>query len=94
MSAINDPAAAQDALRPLRNFVSLLSGATQDQTSADSDAYALNMPGGFMAQGPNGIAVEGKPITLAPPGGKPDQSGLLWVGLAAAAVYFLLIRKG
>lgn len=84
-----DQIAAQDSLRPIRNFVSLLSGAVNDQTWAGEDAYAVNTPGRVQVQGPNGVAVEGKPVivaTAAPAAGpfglKPVELALL-LGVAA-----------
>ncbi len=84
------PAPQQDALRSVRNFVSLLSGATGDQTYAETDSSASNPSGRFMAQGPNGVTVEGQPVTLQRPesaGVSVSPMGLL---LAALAIYFLV----
>ena len=86
MGVMTDPAAAQDALRPLRNFVSLLSGAAGEQTWAEADAYAVNPPGQLYTQGPNGIAIEGKPITVAPASGQKQgiPPWLILAGVVAA----------
>lgn len=83
MGVMTDPVAAQDALRPLRNFVSLLSGAAGDQTYAETDSVAASFPAQSFVQGPNGVSIEGKPVTVAPPGGKREgvPAWLLLVGL-------------
>ena len=65
-------AVQQDALRPVRNFVSLLSGAVGDQTFAETDGMVYGPTGQFGVQGPNGVSIEGKPVmvaTTAPPAG-------------------------
>ena len=97
MSAFTDPAAAQDALRPVRNFLSLLSGATADQTWAWQDAYAVNTTGQFATRGPNGIAVEGQPYiigTVQQAATNQQTAGVpAWL-LIAGAVALVLVLKG
>lgn len=81
-----DTVQAQDNLRPVRNFVSLLAGAVNEQTWAGEDAYPVSVPGQVQVRGPNGYAVEGKPAVIA--GTAPGQAihpGVLLVGLALLA---------
>ncbi len=86
-----DPVQQQDSLRPFRNFVSFLSGATADQTYAETDAYAVNYPRQFATQGPNGVALEGQPVVIAAPSGAgPAFPPVLLVGAAVVAAVLLL----
>lgn len=86
-----DPAQAQDNLRPVRNFVSLLAGAVNDQSWAGQDGYAVNMPGQVQVQGPNGVAVEGKPYVIASPAQAPGFPPLL-LALGAVLVAHLMLK--
>lgn len=81
----------QDQLRSVRNFLSFVSGATHDQSYAEEDGYAVNRPGGIYVQGPNGIAMQGQPVIVAPPAGHREAGipGIVWLGIAAAVVYAL-----
>lgn len=85
----------QDSLRPVRNFVSLLAGATADQTYADYDLWAANVPGQFVAQNPwGGVSQEGQPVLIQATAGSQGaalsaSSPLVLVGLAVVA-YLLL----
>lgn len=81
----------QDELRPYRQFMSLVSGLSGEQTFGNADYVASNAPGQFSTYGPYGQAVEGQPlmsynqsqgVTLAPV--------LLLAGVALAA--FLLLK--
>ncbi|MGM9480307.1 hypothetical protein ACS5PN_03845 [Roseateles sp. NT4] len=86
----------QDTLRPIRNFVSLLAGATADQTYADADYWAGNPSGQFVSQSPNGMtAREGQPVyvqasaTATSAGIRTSSPEVLWL-LAAVAAYMFL----
>lgn len=80
----------QDKLRTVRNFLSLLSGAVNDQSWPDQDAVAASPTGQFSTQGPNGVTVEGQPITLTGPGASLSVSPAILLALAALAAYVLL----
>lgn len=78
--------ARQDELRPVRQFLSLVSGLTGEQTYGGQDYLASNTPGQFAAYGPYGQAVEGQPIMQYSSGGGITLSPvvvLLGLGLAA-----------
>lgn len=79
-----DPATQQDQLRPVRQFISLLSGFTGDQNYANEDLYAVNTPGQFYVTTPAGTSVEGKPVSNGPGGGLQLSPGLIALGLVAA----------
>ena len=82
----------QDTLRPVRNFISLLSGATSDQTYGDTDAYACGYPGQFAVQGPTGVAQEGQPVVIqasASAQGVSLSNPIVLIGLGLLA-YMLL----
>lgn len=75
----------------MRQFLSLVSGLSGEQTYGSGDATAPNTPGQFAVYGPYGQAVEGQPLmaynqtqgmTIAPV--------LLLAG--AALVAFLLLK--
>lgn len=81
--------AQQDALRPLRVFVGMLSGAANaDQSFAGQDGTSWNVPGAYQAVGPNGYSVEGKPIAATRNGGLYISPVLLLIGMGAAAAMF------
>lgn len=81
-----DPVQAQDQLRPVRNFISLLSGAVNEQTWAGEDAYPANVPGQVQVRGPYGYAVEGKPAVVASTTPGPViPPGVMLIGLALVA---------
>lgn len=84
-----DLIAQQDQLRTMRQFVSLVAGATgQDQTLSGTDFAAVSAPGQFSTVGPYGTAVEGQPImTYSQAGGMTIAPVLLGLGLVA---YFVL----
>ena len=90
MAKAQDPAQAQDQLRPVRQFISLLAGATGDQTYAGYDSYAVNPSGQFYAQGPNGVAVEGQPIVRTPGGGVSLSPAIVMLGIGAVLAYVWL----
>lgn len=77
----------QDSLRSIRNFLSLVNGATQDQSWSGQDGVAVNSPGQVGVQGPNGVAVEGQPVTLASRVNLQFTPGMMIV--AALAIYLL-----
>ena len=52
----------QDELRPYRQFMSLVSGITGEQTYSGADTVGYNPTGQFVSTGPYGAAVEGQPI--------------------------------
>lgn len=56
---ISEAEAQQDALRPLRNFVTLLSGVVTDQSWAKQDGYAYNPAYQYQTVGSTGNAIEG-----------------------------------
>lgn len=81
-----DPVQAQDNLRPVRNFVSLLAGATNEQTWAGEDLWPVNVPGQVTVRGPSGYAVEGKPAVVASAAPGPAfPPGVMLIGLALIA---------
>lgn len=80
----------QDELRPVRQFLSLLSGLSGDQTYGNTDPVAYNTPGQFSSYGPTGQAVEGQPIiTYSPTAGMTVSPFILLAG-AALVAYFVL----
>lgn len=86
-----DPAIAQaqDDLRPFRMFVGAIQGAlASDQSIVGADAYAWNIPGGYQVIGPNGIGLEGRPISTTQGGGLYVSPALVMMGLGAA-IFFL-----
>ena len=88
--AIVDAQQQQDALRPLRQFVTLLSNVMNDQTWAGQDAYAVNAPAPYQVMGPNGYSIEGRPIaTTTNDGAVVISPVIVWALVGAAAVYFL-----
>ncbi|CAN7402100.1 hypothetical protein LJR129_002485 [Acidovorax sp. LjRoot129] len=86
--------ATQDRLRPLRMFVGAFSGALAgyDQAVQGQDGYSWSIPGQFQSIGPNGVAIEGRPVTISRNGGVFISPMVVLIGLGAAAV--LLLRKG
>lgn len=89
-ATVQDATAQQDALRPLRQFVGLLSVLTNEQTWANADQYATNQPYQYQAIGPTGVAVEGAPIATTNSGGLVISNGLLMLGLGVVAALVLL----
>lgn len=87
-----DLAAQQDALRPVRQFVNLLSGVLNDQTWSTQDARVYSPPGGYQSVGAYGASMEGTPVRIA---GTQSAAGLvipqplLLIAAGAALVYFL-----
>lgn len=81
----------QDQLRSVRQFVSLLAGATgQDQTLSGTDFAAVNAPGQFSSVGPYGTAVEGQPIiSYSKAQGMTIAPAVVLVGLGLAAWFML-----
>lgn len=92
---VSDPnlIAFQDSLRSVRNFVSGLSGGTQDQTWAGEDGLAINAPYQYTVRGTNGAyAVEGAGATVgqqATVAGVPVTTALL-IGAALVAAYLVM----
>lgn len=80
----------QDALRPLRNFVNLLSGVVNDQSWAGQDSTAYNTPYQYQTVSPYGSSVEGQPINTTPGGGLALSNGVVMLAIGAAVVYFLV----
>jgi hypothetical protein len=82
----------QDELRPYRQFLSLVSGVTGDQSYNDMDSYGANPTGQFTSVGPYSSAVEGQPIvTYSPNNGTVSIAPVvLLIGLGLAA--FVLLK--
>lgn len=79
----------QDELRPVRQFLSLVSGLTSDQTYGDADYAGVNQPGQFSNYGPYGQAVEGQPIMTYSTAGGTSFPPIVWIGLGIAAYLML-----
>lgn len=80
----------QDELRPYRQFMSLLSGLTGEQTYSGADQNTGNPTGQFVSVGPYGTSVEGQPIvTYSPTGGVTMAPVVLLIGLGVAAILLL-----
>lgn len=90
MAQAQDPAQQQDQLRPVRQFISLLAGATGDQTYSGQDGYAVNPSGQFLSQGPNGVVVEGQPIVKTAGGGLALSPAVVMLGVGAVLAYLWL----
>ena len=82
--------AAQDQMRPVRQFLSLLSGVAGEQSLNGTDAYAINTSGQFATYGPYGIATEGQPIMAYAQNTGLTIAPVLLLAAAAAAAFFLL----
>lgn len=86
-----DPAAvaAADQARTERQFIGFLSSAfgLNDQTTANQDANANNVPGQYQTVTPYGVAVEGRPQSSNQAGGALSLPLLL---LLAAGAYLIL----
>jgi len=80
----------QDALRPLRQFVGLLTTVANDQSWAYQDSYAYNQPYQYQVIGATGSAIEGQPIATTASGGLVLSNGLIMLALGAALVYALV----
>jgi hypothetical protein len=80
----------QDAMRPLRQFVGMLSAVVNDQSWANTDNSAYNVPGQYQTVGQYGTAVEGTPISIAKNGSVALSSNVVMLVIGAAAVYFFL----
>lgn len=79
--------AAQDSLRPIRQFVSMagdLFGAF-DQSYASSDALVYNVPRNYQTVGPYGTSIEGTVISTANGGALVVSPLLVWLGIGFAA---------
>lgn len=81
----------QDELRPYRQFMSLVSGITGDQTYGGADQNTGNPTGQFTSMGPYGSSVEGQPIvTYSPNNGTVSIAPVvLLIGLGIAAIVLL-----
>ena len=80
----------QDELRPYRQFMSLVSGLTGDQTYSGADQTGANPTGQFVSVGPYGTSVEGQPIvTYSPNSGVTMAPVVLLIGLGVAAILLL-----
>lgn len=77
----------QDALRPVRQFVSMLSNAfsAYDQTYYGADAGAYNVPRGYQVIGPYGVSAEGLPISTTQGGGIVISPMVVLIGIGFAA---------
>lgn len=82
--------AQQDALRPLRNFVNLLSGLAGEQSYAHADGTPWNSPYQYQTIGPTGYAIEGAPIANQPQGSGFAGNTMVLFALGAAVVYLLV----
>ena len=81
----------QDELRPVRQFLSLVSGISGDQSYSGTDSMGVNAPGQFSTYGPYGQAVEGQPLmTYNSAAGMTLSPMVLLAG--AAVVAYLLMR--
>ena len=82
----------QDELRPYRQFMSLVSGISGEQTYSGADTASANSTGQFVSTGPYGTAVEGQPIvTYSPQSGAVSIAPVvLLIGLGVAA--FVLLK--
>lgn len=82
----------QDELRPMRQFMSLVSGLSGEQTYGAGDGTAPNTPGQFSVYGPYGQAIEGQPVMAynQSTGGVTLSPVLILLGLGAIA--FLMLR--
>lgn len=60
--------AAQDNLRPFRQFVGMLGGAVAgwENATAATDGVVYTVPGQYQTIGRGGVAVEGSAVTVAP----------------------------
>lgn len=81
----------QDELRPYRQFLSLVSGITGEQTYSGADQVGYNPTGQFVSTGPYGAAVEGQPIiTYSPNSGVTMAPVVMLIALGVAA--FVLMK--
>ena len=76
----------------MRQFLSLVSGLSGEQTYGSGDSSAPNTPGQFSVYGPYGQAVEGQPVMTynQTTGAVTMAPVLILLGLGVAA--FLLMR--
>lgn len=80
----------QDEQRTARAFISFLGTAFGvDQSTAGQDGDPYNLPRQYQSIGPTGYSVEGYPVSTSQNGALIVSPSLLWLGAAAAAVYFL-----
>lgn len=90
-----DPAAVaeQDSLRTRRAFIGLLSTlAGVEQTYTSDDGAAVNPPYQYQVIGPQGVAVQGAPVSTAQGvnlGGITIPPAVLLLGVVALAAYAL-----
>jgi hypothetical protein len=76
----------QDELRPYRQFMSLVSGISGEQTYSGADGVGYNPTGQFVSTGPYSQAVEGQPIvTYSPSSGVSIAPVVLLIGLGVVA---------
>jgi hypothetical protein len=86
-------AGQQDALRPLRAFISAVNAGLNDQSYAGADGYAYNRPFQFSSVGPYGTSVEGLPVVRTTAGGGLVLSpGLVLIGVGVAIALF--VKRG
>jgi hypothetical protein len=86
----------QDSLRPIRNFIAVLSGAAAEQSTSGQDCYVINPPGQFSVQGPNGVSQEGRPVltvNTTPSGNVGIKADPWLLGGLAVAAYLLMFHK-
>lgn len=76
----------QDALRTVRQFVSIIGDAFggYDQTYAGQDGYVLNTPRQYQTVGPYGTSVEGTAISTTRGGGIVISPTMVMIGLGFA----------
>ena len=89
-----DATAAQDALRPYRNFINVLAGVVNDQSYPGQDGIAVNGTYQYQVIGPNGVAVEGSPYYVPTPSNAPlTLSPNFMMGALVLAAAFFLLQK-
>lgn len=92
-SLVATPEEEQDALRPVRQFIQLLSGIASDQSYAGEDGRLWNPANQFRVLGPQGTAVEGRAVIVGTTagGGLVLSPGLVLIGAGLAA--WLLLKR-
>lgn len=87
---MNDLIQQQDEQRTARAFVSFLSTAFGvEQSTAGQDGNIYNAPRQYQSIGPNGVGVEGYPVSTTQSGAVVLSPGLLLLAAGLAAGYFL-----
>lgn len=83
----------QDNMRPLRMFVGAAAGllAASDQSYANQDYYAANVPRQYYSMGPNGMSIEGSPVAVTRSGGLVLSPMLVFMGIGI--VFALTLKR-